>query len=161
MSKADLVIELPHIGKGMLVHVQLGAVLEARGVDDEVVVQLIVVEVGGYNDFVLREELPDELHPNLVSLLRCELVLRAEGLDILIEQDVILPLCDVLFLLGFVERLRCKKGFQCHFRHTVMSADKLHPFIQICFVRTHTVFQQPFQRRGCLLAFGYILNDSY
>lgn len=78
MSETYLIVQLPHIGEGVLVCVQLLPVNEAGGVDYKLIVQLVVVEVGGYNDFVLREELTDKLHPDLVSLLRCELVLRAE-----------------------------------------------------------------------------------
>ena len=57
---------------------QLFAVNEAGGVDDKMIVQLVIVAVGGYNYLMLRKKISDELHPDLVSLFGCELVLRAE-----------------------------------------------------------------------------------
>ena len=161
VSQTYFIVKLPHIGEGVLVHMELVAVLEACGVDNKVVVQLIVVEVSGDDDLVVREILPDELHPYCVSMLRRELILRAEGLNVLIEQHVVLALGDVLFLLGFVERLRCEEGFVSHLRDAVVSADELDLLVQICFVRAHTVFQQTVLRRGCLFALRNILKYSY
>ena len=138
VSQTYFIVKLPHIGEGVLVHMELVAVLEACGVDNKVVVQLIVVEVSGDDDLVVRE-----------------------GLNVLIEQHVVLALGDVLFLLGFVERLRCEEGFVSHLRDAVVSADELDLLVQICFVRAHTVFQQTVLRRGCLFALRNILKYSY
>ena len=125
------------------------------------IVVLPVVKVSCYEDFVLGKELFDELHTDTVSLLGCDVVLRTERLDILIESYVVLLLAESHLLLGGIESLRCKKRFLCKLGHAVVAADQLDLLVELRLVRSDAVAYQPALRRGSLFCFGYILNDSY
>ena len=161
VSSAYLVIEPAHLCKRKLVHVQLLTVCEAGCIDNKMIVVLSVVKVSSHQHLVPWKELLDELHTDVVSMLRSDVILWAERLDVLIESYVVLPLAESHLLIGGIERLGCKKRFLCKLGHTVVAADQLDLLVELCLVRSDAVAYEPALRRGSLFALGDILNDSY
>ena len=161
VSSAYLVIELTHFSKSELVHVQFAAVNEAGSIDNEVVVVLTVVKVSRHQHLMLWEEFLDELHADVVCLLRCDVIFRTERLDILIESYVVFLLAESHLLLCGIESLRCKERFLSHFGNAIVTADQLDLLVELRLVRSDAVAYEPALRRGSLFALGDILNDSY
>ena len=99
MSQTELIVDLPVPLQVSGVLMQLFTILTADAVDDQVVVQMVRVHMGGDQHLKVRELLPSELHADGVDLLRSDFIFRREGLDEVIE----------LSAIGFLEL-----PFRCH-----------------------------------------------
>lgn len=109
--------------EGFHVAVVLFACVRADGIDDEVGMDMLPVGVSGHHNLE-ASKLLRQFQGNLMGCLRCQILLRVEGLNELIE----LP-----SLRFFVEPLGVQELPEGRLRHTVHSGDQLpslvHSFI--------------------------------
>ena len=89
MSHTDLIIDLPLLLEISGVLVELMAILPANAVDDEVVVEVIGVHVGGDYHLELREQPLSQFQTDGVDFLRGDVLRQREGLDELVEHPAI------------------------------------------------------------------------
>ena len=86
--------------QGIWVLAQFQAVLETDGVDHKVGMDVVGITVSSHQHFIPRPGLRRKFQCDLMGLLMCDILLRGEGLHILIKADAVL----------FVPRhLRCLK----------------------------------------------------
>ena len=97
MGSADLIVDGPvglQVGGAL---VEFFAVPEADAVDDHVTVQMVCVNVGGYQYLEVGELPLGQLQSNGVGLLGRQLIRLCEGLDKVV---VLPPICFPVPLLG-------------------------------------------------------------
>lgn len=102
MLPADLVADHPHVFQSSGCKVQFSPGVGLDGVDDEVGVEMIRIEVRCHQDLAAREELLRQFQCDSMRLCRSDLFLRREGLDILVEEHVV---CFAVQILGGHETL--------------------------------------------------------
>ena len=88
MFPADLVADQPHFFQSPRRKVELSSGIRLDGVDDEVRVQVLRIEVRCHQDFTARKELLRQLQCDLMGLRRGDLFLRRKGLDVLVKEGV-------------------------------------------------------------------------
>lgn len=89
MLPADLVADHPHIFQSPGCKVQFPSGIRLDGVDDEVRVEMIRIEVRCHQDLAAWKKFLRQFQSNLVGRCRGNLFLRREGLDILVEECVV------------------------------------------------------------------------
>lgn len=85
MPLADLVADLPHLPQRFWREPQLLPGIRV-GVDHEVGVEVICIDVRCHQDFAAGEELFRQLQRDLVGLVRGDVLLGREGLNVLVEK---------------------------------------------------------------------------
>ena len=108
MFPADLVADQPHPLQRPRREAQLLPGVRLDGVDDEVGVEVCRIDVGRHQHLAAGEEFLSQLQRDLMSLLRADLLLRRERLDVLVEEG---PGCFVVEVLGRHESIA---GQICH-----------------------------------------------
>jgi len=83
---ADFIGQRPEFDQVAPVKLQFQAGFMAYGIDDEMIVPVIGIEMAGYQDFIAFE-IFGQLHAHLMCFLRRGLFLRLKALDVLIEVD--------------------------------------------------------------------------
>ncbi len=130
MPQTDLIRERTELRQILFREVQFLSVLEADGVDDEVGMDVRGIRVRGNNEFVLLPLLR-QLQSDRVRFLRCDVLLRMEGL-----YEV-----EIHFAAAFtVLQLRADELRDAGFRLAVNRGDQVPPFI-FGLVILHRIFQ--------------------
>ena len=144
---ADLVADLPHLLQGVGDEVQLFPGVRVDGVDDQVGVQVLRINVCGHQHLTAWEEPLCQFLSDLVRFRRRDFLFGREGLDVLVEEGSAgLPVkvlgCQEAFLrqlrravdtgeiaaAGFIHRL----FFLGHIAdHTPHGARRLLPFFDV------------------------------
>lgn len=88
MFPADLVADQPHFFQCPGRKVELSSSVRLDGVDDEVGVEMIRIEVRCHQHFTARKELLRQLQCHPVGLRRSNLFMRRKRLDVLVEEGV-------------------------------------------------------------------------
>ena len=110
MFHADLVADLSHLLQGIWCEVQLLSGVRVDGVDDQVGVQVLRVDVCGHQNLAAWEEPLRQLLGDLVRFRRRDFLLGREGLDVLVEEGSV----------GLsVEVLGRQETFLCQLRRAV------------------------------------------
>lgn len=144
MFPANLVADQPHVFQCPGRKVELSSCIRLDGVDDEVRVQVLCIEVRCHQNLTARKELLRQLQRDLMGLRRGDLFMRREGLDVLVEEGV---MCLAVQILGSHEALVGK------IRHAVDSGEVSGPIlIQGLLILGH-IAHDALHRSGCLLGF--------
>ena len=110
MLHADLVADLPHLLQGIWCEVQFLSGVRVDGVDDQVGVQVLRVDVCGHQNLAAWEEPLRQLLGDLVRFRRRDFLFGREGLDVLVEEGSV----------GLsVEVLGRQETFLCQLRRAV------------------------------------------
>ena len=108
MLHADLVTDLPHLLQSIWCEVQLPSGVRVDGVDDQVGVQVLRVDMRGHQDLAAWEEPLRQFLGDLVRLRRRDFLFGGEGLDVLVEEG---PAGLSVEVLGrqetFLRQFRC------------------------------------------------------
>lgn len=89
VGHTDLVIDLPLPLEVCGVLVELVSILPAHAVDDQVIVEVLGIHMGGNHHLVLREQPLCQFQPDGVDLLRGDLLRRIKGLYELVEHPAV------------------------------------------------------------------------
>lgn len=143
MFHADLVADLPHLLQGVGGEVQLFSGVRVDGVDDQVGVQVLRVDVCGHQNLAAWEEPLRQFLSDLVRFRRRDFLFGGEGLDVLVEEGSV----------GLsVEVLGCQEAFLCQLRRTVYSGEiAAAGFVHRLFLLGHIADHPPHGARRLLL----------
>ena len=124
---------------------QFQAVLKAHRVDHKMGMDVVGITVGSHQHFIARPGLCRKFQGNLMGLLVRDLLLRGEGLHILVKADAVFfvpcgfgcfKLCDGVYTIAI---------------HTADPADTC--FLIPGFLLLHAVFHDPLHITGTLSSF--------
>lgn len=142
MFPADLVADQPHPLQRPRREAQLLPGVRLDGVDDEVGVEVCRIDVGRHQHLAAGEEFLSQLQRDLMSLLRADLLLRRERLDVLVEEG---PGCFVVEVLGRHESIA---GQICH---AIDAGEVTESLLVHRFLRLRDIAHHAFHRTGSLL----------
>ena len=145
MLYADLVTDLPHLLQGVGGEVQLFSGVWVDGVDDQVGVQVLRIDVCGHQNLAAWEKLLRQLLGDLVRFRRRDFLFGREGLDVLVEES---PVGLSVEVLGRHETLLCQ------LRRAVDTGEiAAAGFIYRLFLLRHVADHQPHGTRRLLPLF--------
>lgn len=107
---ADLVADQSHSFQCLGRKVELFSGIRLDGVDDEVGMKMLRVQVGRDQNFTVWEEPLRQFQRDSMGLCRSDPLLRREGLDVLIEESVV---------RFSIEMFGCHEALERCFRHAV------------------------------------------
>lgn len=142
MFPADLVADHPHPFQGPGREVELSPGIRLDGVDDEVGVKVLRVQVCRHQNLTSRKELLRQLQCDPVSLRRSDPFLRRKGLDVLVKECVMRLAIQIL---GSHEALIGNIG------HAVHAREVAGPILIQGFFALGHIAHDAFHRPGCLL----------
>ena len=90
MCGAELVAELPQMEQCIRMLSQFQAVLKTDGVDHKMGMDVVGITVSSHQHFIARPGLCRKFQCQFVSLLVRDILLRGEGLHILVKADAVL-----------------------------------------------------------------------
>ena len=90
MCRTDLIIEFPQMEQGIRMLSQFQAVLKAHRVDHKMGMDVVGITVSSHQHFIARPGLCCKFQCQFVSLLVRDILLRGEGLHILVKADAVL-----------------------------------------------------------------------
>ena len=142
VRSTELVAELPQVEQGIRMLSQFQARFKTDGVDHKVGMDVFRIAVGSHQHFVPRPGLFCKFQCQFVSLLVRDILLRGEGLHILVKADAI------LFVPGGLGGFEFRNRVQTVTIHTADPADA--GFFIPGFLFLHAVFHDPLHIAGAL-----------
>ncbi len=145
MRCTEFVAELPQMEQGIRVLAQFQAVLETDGVDHKVGMDVVGITVSSHQHFIPRPGLRRKFQCDLMGLLMRDILLRGEGLHILVKADAF------LFVPCGLGSFKLCDGIQSI---AIDSADPADAgFFIPGFLFLHAVFHDPLHIAGALPGF--------
>lgn len=142
MRYTDLIVEFPQMEQCIRMLSQFQARFKTDGVDHKVGMDVVGIAVGSHQHFVPRPGLFCKFQCQFVSLLVRDILLRGEGLHILVKTDAI------LFIPCGFGSLKLCDGIQSITIHAADPADACFLIPSLLFL--HTVFHDPLHIAGAL-----------
>ena len=132
---ADMIADLPHLLQGVGGEVQLLSGVRVDGVDDQVGVQVLRVDVCGHQNLAAWEEPLRQFLSDLMHFRRRDFLFGGEGLDVLVEEGSV----------GLsVEVLGCQEAFLRQLRRAVDPGEVAAAgFIHRLFLLRHVADHSP------------------
>ena len=145
MLLTNLITDLPHCLQSSRGKVKLFPCIGSDGIHHKVGVNMRGVDVSGYQHFTARKETFCQLQCDLVRFCWGNLLLRREGLDILVEE----------YPLGLtIQVFCCHEALECQIRCTVDSCEVTNAILVRNFLFLRHIPQDTVHSSDGLLSFA-------